>query len=221
MKKWMKKCVMHPLSRNPFIQKSFHPIIPLSNNPSKRGFTLIEVILVLVVIVIISGISLPHLAGSYRNNKLRTSARSIRHSARYARTMAISRNETMYVVLNHEKMKLFVGAEQGPNPANEADGELDQSALKNLGYIDGDKESSSNGNIDPESQITLPEHLTIKTFDKNWQLDEKEFDDVYRIPFYPNGQCDWFELEIEDKRGTVIHIEIDPISGKVFSEFVQ
>ena len=175
----------------------------------------------MVVIVIISGISLPHLAGSFRNNKLRTSARSIRHSARYARTMAISRNETMYVVLNHETMKLFVGAEQAPGPVNEADGELDQSALKNLGYIDGDNESSSTGNIDPESQILLPEHLSVKSFDKDWQLDEQEFDDVYRIPFYPNGQCDWFELEIEDKRGTVIHVEIDPISGKVFSEFVQ
>ena len=44
---------------------------------STSGFTLIEVILVLVVIVIISGIALPNLSGSYGNAKLRSAASNI------------------------------------------------------------------------------------------------------------------------------------------------
>lgn len=204
----------------PAPRKGGRPIIHKPGKRLKKGFTLVEIILVLVVIIIISGIALPYFAGSYRGNKLRTCARSIAKISRYARSMAIMRDETMTVVLNHETMELFVGGYLSAS-ANEADGELDQSVLKRLGYVDDGSASSSTGGIDKEMRTRLPDHLNVKTFDKDRSEEDDQYEDLYLIRFYPNGQCDWFEIEIEDRRGVSIKMEINPVSGRVSSEFLQ
>ena len=79
---------------------------------STSGFTLIEVILVLVVIVIISGIALPNLSGSYGNAKLRSTASNIERLGRYARGMAILREQDLSMVIDTEKQLIYIGAEK-------------------------------------------------------------------------------------------------------------
>lgn len=185
------------------------------------GFTLIEVILVLVVIVIISGIAVPYFSGSYRGIKLRSSARTISRMARYARSMAIMREERMTVVLNHETMELFLGGLLVA-PTNSADGELDQDVIKRLGYIDNDDGTEADtAGIDKEVHRFLPDGLTVREFQKDQTDEDDEHPDIHLIHFYPNGQCDWFELELEDKKGMGVKLENDPISGKISSEFIQ
>lgn len=193
--------------------------------PEKRqnssGFTLVEVILVLVVLVIISGISLPYFSGSFRGSKLRSSARTIDRMARYTRSMAIMREETLTIALNHETMELFMGGVLMA-PTNSADGELDQDVLKRLGYVDDDEEEESEtGGIEKEMYRFLPDGLTVRDFEKNWTDEDHEYEALYRIRFYPNGQCEWFALKLEDNRGMGVKLEIDPISGKIRSEFTQ
>jgi type II secretion system protein H len=185
----------------------------------RAGFTLIEIILVAVVITIISAITLPQFASSYKSNKLRTTARTISRMTRYARSMAIMREEQLTVALNRDTMEVFLGEYLQQN--NSADGELDQSALKNLGYIDGEQSNSDTAGIDKEVHKFLPEGLEVTVFEKDWTDEDLLHDNLYMIRFYPNGQCDWFEMEIEDNRGIRIHLENDPISGKIKSEFLQ
>ena len=186
---------------------------------NKHGFTLIELILVVVVVVIVSGIALPYFAGSYRGTKLRSASRTIDRISRYAHSMAILRQETLTVVLNHETMEIFMG---GPiqTDTSTADGELDQEVLKRLGYVEGDSEDENAG-IEKEIHRFLPDHLTVRDFEKNWTEEDDPYEDLYLIHFYPNGQCDWFRLELEDNRGMRVQLENDPISGKMFIEFKQ
>lgn len=193
---------------------------PRSLCPHKHGFTLIEIILVLVVIVIVSGISLPYFAGSYRGTKLRTASRTIDRISRYARAMAIMREETMTVVLNHETMEIFMGGALQTS-TNSADGELDQEVLKRLGYVDGDASSDDTAGIEKEIHRFLPEKLTVRDFEKEWIEEDDLYEDLYLIHFYPNGQCDWFRMEIEDNRGMQVKLENDPVSGKMYIEFAQ
>ena len=138
----------------------------LSRNrpPRPNGFTLIEVVLVMVVIVIISAISLPHFASTFRGNKLRTSARTINRMAKYARSMAIMREQTLTVVLNHETMELYLGGRARPATGS-ADGELDQDVLKRLGYTEGEAAPKDAG-IEKEVHRFLPDGLTVKEFEK-------------------------------------------------------
>ena len=186
---------------------------------SKHGFTLIEVILVLVVIVIISGISLPYFAGAFRGTKLKTASRTIDRITRYAHAMAILREEMMTVVLNHETMEIFMGGAVQADSST-ADGELDQEVLKRLGYVEGGNEEENAG-IEKEIHRFLPDHLSVLDFEKNWTEEDDLYEDLHLIHFYPNGQCDWFRMELEDNRGMKVQLENDPISGKMYIEFKQ
>ncbi len=201
-----------------------HGCPPADNGPRKKhrraAFTLIEVILVIVVILIISAIALPSFSSSLKGSKLRTTARTISRMSRYARGMAIMREQKMTLVLNHETFEIFLGGELAQT--NAADGELDFQAFKNLGYkTDGGGSSSDAVGVEKEVKKFLPDGLVIRDFDKEWTEEDDAFEDLYLIRFYPNGQCEQFEMEIEDNRGAVIRLEMDPISGKIASEFLQ
>jgi len=197
--------------------KFFSSITSISE---KQGFTLMEVILVLVVMLIISGIALPHFAGTFKGSQLRTSARTIERMSKYARSMAIMREETLTIALNHETMEIFLGGEPSVSE-NVADGELDQDVLKRLGYTDDDESDSQSGGIEKEVHRFLPDELTVRDFQKERTDEDDEYEDLYMIRFFPNGQCEGFKLELEDSKGMGIKIENDPISGKIRSEFVQ
>ncbi|WP_372794860.1 prepilin-type N-terminal cleavage/methylation domain-containing protein [Pontiella sp.] len=199
-----------------------HPAENGSLKQNRRAaFTLIEVILVVVVILIISAIALPSFSSSLKGNKLRTTARTISRMSRYARGMAIMREQKMTVVLNHETLEIYLGGDLA-RTNSASDGELDFQAFKNLGYTDGGSASSAqNAGIEKEVYKFLPNDLNIRKFDKEWREEDDAFQDLYLIRFFPNGQCEKFEIEIEDDRGTAIRMENDPISGKITSEFLQ
>ena len=61
----------------------------------------------------------------------------------------------------------------------------------------------------------------MSDFEKNWTEEDDPYEDLYLIHFYPNGQCDWFQMELEDNRGMRVQLENDPISGKMYIEFKQ
>lgn len=185
----------------------------------KSGFTLIEIIMVMVIFLVITGISVPYFAGTYRGVQLRAAARTVNRMARYARSMAIMREKTMTVVLNHETMEIYLGGAPTVN-TNAADGELDQEVLDRLGYTDGDS-GSGDMNIEKEVHRYLPEGLEVADFEQA-EIDEDEtYEDRYLIHYYPNGQSDWFTLELKDQRGMGVKLENDPISGKISSKFTQ
>jgi prepilin-type N-terminal cleavage/methylation domain-containing protein len=191
----------------------------IKKSTGKDGFTLIEIILVVVISLILMGVSLPYFAHAYKGSKLRIAARTMSRMTRYARSMAIMREKTMTVALNHDTMELYLGSAPAAS-TNAADGELDQDVLKRLGYVDGET-SSSDAGIEKEIHRYLPEGLEVADFEKNWIGDEEEYKDLYLINYYPDGQSDWFILELQDRRGLGVKLESDPISGKIISEFTQ
>ncbi len=189
---------------------------------NKNGFTLIEVILVVVITLILLGVTLPNFVHAYKGAKLRSATRTIDRMARYAHNTAIMREETMVLVLNHDTMEIYLGAETATTTStNAADGELDQDILERLGYVDGESSGTDAVNIEKEFQKKLPEGLEVADFEQDG-LDEDEFyENLYLIRYYPNGRSDWFILDLKDQRGLGVELESDPISGKIRSEFTQ
>ncbi|MCF7818388.1 MAG: prepilin-type N-terminal cleavage/methylation domain-containing protein [Kiritimatiellales bacterium] len=185
----------------------------------RSGFTLVEVVLVLVLTLVISAISLPYFAHAYKGTQLRTAARTITRMTRYARSMAIMREEQVTVALNHETMEVFLGA-ASQTATNAADGKLDQDVLKRLGYVEGEA-STGDAGIEKEVHRFLPENLTVREFKKDWREEDDPYEDLYLVRYYPDGQSEWFVLELEDQHGDAVRLENDPISGKITSEFMQ
>ena len=75
----------------------------ISADRRRAGFTLLEVVMAMILLAIISSISIPYFAGSFRGIKLRSAARTIERMSRYGRNMAIMREETLTMVLNNKR----------------------------------------------------------------------------------------------------------------------
>lgn len=189
----------------------------------RSAFTLIEVVLAVIIILILAGITLPNLAGSLRGHKMRTAARTVNRMVRYGRAMAIMRTVEHAVVLNEQTMDIFVGplkSDKTPEP-NEADGELDQESLKRLGYIDDEIGSGDELPYDRDDYTHLPEGLVVGAFNSD-AYEEAPLPEKYIVVHcYPDGKIDAFEIELKDDREHGIRLTSDPISGKIFSEFIQ
>lgn len=194
---------------------------------SRDGFTLIELILVLVILVTVASISASYFSGTLRGMKLRTGGRTVIRMAQHARGLAIMREKTIGMAINEETMEIYIGGltggSSGTLSTNASDGEIDQDILERLDYVDGEGETpTETGDVEQEIKRKLPEGLVLAEFNKDIVADEEDLlENIHVVRFFSNGQCEWFEMELEDVRGMGIKLEIDPISGKVDSELTQ
>jgi len=86
-------------------QKRKRRIQAVGNN---RGFTLMEVIIVVLIVAVLSAISIPVSAQWIRNSEYRTSARSILYVLRVARSKAIASNLEHRVEFENENRRYRV-----------------------------------------------------------------------------------------------------------------
>lgn len=70
---------------------------PLPNKPHERGFTLIELMVVVGIIGLTAAVALPSIAGYVRSNRIRTGQDLVASALQKARNMAIMRNTQMGV----------------------------------------------------------------------------------------------------------------------------
>lgn len=81
---------------------------------TKRGFTLIEVVLVVLIIAFVAAIATPSFVNSLKGQRLKQATRLVMGCGKYARTMAVSRQRNMNLVLTVGGSRLAV--EEGPAP---------------------------------------------------------------------------------------------------------
>ena len=87
--------------------------MPIDRANFRRGFTLIEMILVLLLIAVVAGIVTPNLRNFSAGAKLRDSADQFLALTRLARVQAISTGQVHRVTLDTAGNRCVVAAEQG------------------------------------------------------------------------------------------------------------
>jgi prepilin-type N-terminal cleavage/methylation domain-containing protein len=80
----------------------------LSTCHSRRGFTLMELLLVIVITLILSAISIPMFVNSFEGNQLKVAARSVSRMHRYARSMSVLRGTPAIFEYNPTNQQLRV-----------------------------------------------------------------------------------------------------------------
>jgi general secretion pathway protein H len=80
-----------------------------SNHPASSGFTLIEVMLVVVIILIAAGITVPKFKGSFKSTQMTDATRSTVRIARYARSLAILKQEPCTLRFETNRLTLVCG----------------------------------------------------------------------------------------------------------------
>lgn len=98
----------------------FHgPAGPDRSGKKRRGFTLIEVLLVVAIIGIVTAIVLPSFVKSIRGNRLRMAARSVVMIGRYTYSMSLLKQSEMALVFNLDAAEMSVNRMSGVPAAQE------------------------------------------------------------------------------------------------------
>lgn len=77
---------------------------------NRRGFSLLELLLVVAITLILSAVSIPVFVRSLEGNQLKTAARSINRMHRYARAMSVLKGTTMFFQYNPTNKIVSVSA---------------------------------------------------------------------------------------------------------------
>jgi prepilin-type N-terminal cleavage/methylation domain-containing protein len=137
---------------------------PSAQRAGASAFTLIEMMIVVGIMAIVMGVSIPLLVRTFRREALRQAVCDIVEVASNARAMAIQRGETVDLVFDTESRTASVGGGGG--------GEGEKSSLLNKNRM----------------ATTWPDSLTIEMLDVNFV--EHRAAPKARVRFFPNGTCD-------------------------------
>ncbi len=175
-------------------------------NTRTRGFTLLELIVVLIIIGLMSVLVVPKLVGPMANLDLKTASQKISASLRYARSQAASEKTTYVALFDFEKNR--AGHYQSP---------LDKGGFS--------YKQSGSGQQDPGEPPTSEKDGPggSKTYDLPGKVKlakgtsrEGEFNSgFFRIFFFPSGGSSGGEITVANERGRQYRITVDFITGTV------
>jgi len=107
-----------------------------SNTPVlqySRGFTLIEVMLVVVIILIAAGVVVPKFKGTFKSTQMTDATRSTVRIARYARSVSILKQETCTLRFETNRMMLVCGTNSAtPEASRKIPEDIEIRSFKNL-----------------------------------------------------------------------------------------
>ncbi|MEO6183816.1 MAG: prepilin-type N-terminal cleavage/methylation domain-containing protein [Verrucomicrobiota bacterium] len=180
------------------------PILP--NQARRLGFTLLELMVVLVLMAIMSAMIVPEMKGTFEDALLRSTSRDLVSVLNLAYSRAIAINQVHRVRLDPSSGKYFVetrvrGGERGDDflPVRDvagSEGKLDQRISIVI----------RNSNENPSEISTDP---TLSTS----QSREPESDNT--ISFYPDGTADRRDIQLKDRDGFQVSLQINPITARV------
>jgi prepilin-type N-terminal cleavage/methylation domain-containing protein len=107
------------------------------------GFTLIEIMLVVVIILIAAGIAVPKFSGSFKSTQMTDATRSTVHIARYARSVSILKQEVCTLSFESNRLMLVCCTNRAsPEASRKLPNDINISSFKNLANEDGNSDES-------------------------------------------------------------------------------
>ena len=179
----------------------------------RKGFTLLELLVVLVIISIMAAFVGPRIAGSMSSLTLKTAAKKVAASLRYARSQATSESRPYFVLFDTDKGRLTIKPGQTATKEDKekeaAEGEQDPGTSEEI--------ADDNPIKDRFKVYALPEGVR---FDKVISDENEAASDIFQIVFFPNGGSSGGEVLLENDRGRRYNISVDFVVGTVRLEEV-
>ncbi len=183
----------------------------MMNRQRRRGFTLLEIIMVVVIIAIASAVAVPMFARSFRGAKLRSSTRTVTMMHRNAQSKAVLGQR--YMALLYDEVKGTVELVDQGQPEQKKD-----AFFGGLGSSSGMGEVVSGGEDTAEPAAQGAQSVRVRQMEEGVSVlsfrGGKEFDGIYYVSYYPNGMCDGYTVKIGDDKNHTAEIKIDAVTGK-------
>lgn len=182
-----------------------------------RGFSLIELLLVVVISLVAAGIAMPTFVRSYRSSQLRSSVRTVIMTAKYARSMSVLSQKPMALLLDREQGELEVVALADRGSISDRGRFLDDRAMRKEDALLGKEAEAASIQIGSELIKRLAPDVQIEAFES--AKAEREIEGIYWVNFYPNGMCEGFSVKLLDKDGRSALVDMDGVSGTAKVEY--
>jgi prepilin-type N-terminal cleavage/methylation domain-containing protein len=154
-------------------------MISIIGRRDKRGFTLLELILVMVIISAVLSMAAPSLRGFFSSRKAHDAAAGILSLIRYARTQAITEGRNYRLNLDPDEGAYWL-------TVNDAGG-----------YAELD--------TDLGRTFLLPEFTTMELEMDEYDGKDEDAEDAY-IEFYPKGHADVCTIRLFDQNGDEVDV---------------
>lgn len=175
----------------------------------KRGFTLIELMVVLTLIAIMSAMILPEMRGTYDDALLRSTGRNLITAFNLAYSRSVSANEIHRVRLDQKEGRYIIETRgrdaeggRGFKPVRGipgGDGPLDRRVQIEIGPPSGDQSEP------------VVEDAAAPIFETGAETGGP----MAFISFYPDGTADARDVVLKDREGFKLVLRINPTTGQV------
>ena len=178
----------------------------LPNQTRRRGFTLLELMVVLVLMAIMAAMIVPEMRGTYENALLRTTIRELVSVLNLAYSRAVSINQVHRVRLEPSSGKYFIEARV-------------RGAERTGDFIPIQNVSGSEGKLDQRISIQIRDSVEEVSETpplpslSNAGTDTRK--EVNTITFYPDGTADRRDIQLQDREGFRLSLQINPITARV------
>lgn len=163
----------------------------------REAFTLVELMIVVVIIGILSGVMVLEMRGTFEDALLRSNARKIIDVCDVASNRAIAANEAQMLRIEPKSGKYTVRAKGNSNAADETtNGELDPRVKLEMRNAAGaEEENLADANADPAADAAPSED--------------------YSVTFFPDGSAEGREFLLKDRDGIELVLRINPATSRV------
>lgn len=157
------------------------------------AFTLIEMLLVVTMLGIVTLMSVPNLVKSIRANRLRTAARAVVASGKYARSMAVMRQQELRLVFHIDAGTIEVADAVGTVATAEGETEEREQPQRGRSML---------------SRTLNKVRIEYVDIENEGMTSEGSCSVAYRR----NGRCTPYSVVLVDKRGTRQTVHVDALS---------
>ncbi len=174
-----------------------------------RGFTLIELAIVLFIMSIVIALTAPGLVRSFSNLSLKTTAKKIGGALRYSRSQAVNTGSIYNTIFDTNKNRLIV-LQIPPPPAPDFTGSDDET--------EEDQEEAHSSEKLQKGEIKtfqFPDGIEYKQILISGIDSQEDDEEIYQISFSPGGTSTGGEIILVDEKERKYQITVNRITGVV------
>ena len=159
---------------------------------SQRGFTLIELMIVIILIGIFTGLMVGEMRGTFEDALLRSTARKLIATANLASSKAVTstRAHSMHIDSTAGTIRIQMEGDSATPEDEKLDTRVSIEVRESTPVVDADEEE---GSKDEQQSVVNPE----------------------RIRFFPDGTATGREITLRDRLGVELRLQINPITSRI------